>query len=556
MYSASSEISVFNVLKVVKRCSRQILILGLAISTALVALNEEILPERYEASTVVKINFNQWIEMVHRQMSIVNMPQIRAPLEFSQTELLSRTNIKNSIRNIIKQEKYKSNAVDKMLSSFGIFKKGASQEAEITALQSLILIQSESPGSNIITMKLRGKDPVYAASVLDQLIKSYVDSRKTSLIKISDETIAATEDQLKIIKTKLKTYEDNLLKFTKTEDGKDSSLTSFDLSKQTLRDTVATIKELEYREASLQATLNKEPEMLTDRSSASTLSSDDLILQKTAQLSDLKSRYTDTHPDIRVLENEIASLKKAGNSMKISIPNPERNRLRADLITIRSSLEKARYQKDDLESVLNKGLPVSANSIIRGLSLLIEALNTEKVALETQLTKEQIRKDSIEANTITLIETIDPAHSRSLLLQNRYILMIAGLFLGLLIAVITYWIKSYLILNRIQYLYGPIANLPSKLSIKLIKEQVDKKTGKKKLTYSMTEDADKALMVLHNEEADSTFQNNDAVKIELLAATKSRIPAWISYPTIIIGYGWLLSVIADRYLNDFYLKLF
>lgn len=557
MYSMPSEVSVFNVLRVVRFYTKQIVFLAMLIAFLLVFGNNKLLPEKYETSVLVSINFNAVNEILYG-----NSQQSKQILgvEFSQSELLSRKNIGEALKLIKDEPEDKPNIIDKAVAMFGYKKRPKSEDDTITEYQKMILVQSETPTSQVIELKIRSRYPDFAKELLNALVTSYIESRKNELSRLSTEAIKSLKLKNVAIQNKIDKTLDGVAHSPEKDDASlGDTLESYNQAKKEANELKATIAELELKKVSLESILAETSKDLPVIQQNTLLSTTDEIAQKEIQLSNLRARYTEKHPEIKTLVAEINDLKKSKRHESVSIPNQEYSRIKTELAGTLGSLQKAKMMLKETEAIVNRGAPVGNIASIDIPSELIDKMNVEAIDTETQLINEQIRFDTLQHDLLTMIRIIDNAASSSLLIKSRFILMLGGLMVSGILAVFIYWVYSYLTLVKIQAVYGRIIDLPKVLPVNFISNE-NIGSGRKLSVYSVIDNneiderKDGQLMVMPSSLNENIRYLDDIVQIEIARKVKFFMKNWLFYLMITIGYSAIIIVIFLSYLNEFYNK--
>jgi polysaccharide chain length determinant protein (PEP-CTERM system associated) len=218
-------------------------------------------------------------------------------------------------------------------------------ETIIEDLQTKIVISGEGR-SSIYTISYEDPDRKLAQRVVQTLLDTFVE---TSLgDKRNDSTSAQRflEDQIKDYEQRLNEAEDRLAEFKKKhvgmmpDDGGDY-YERLQKENQTLESLRADLRLAQERRDQLQGQIDGEEAVfgvVQAPANGTTMSLDTKIAEYEAQLSDLRLRFTDKHPDIQALEATITRLKKQRAQEVASITNArtatpglEQNRVYQDL---------------------------------------------------------------------------------------------------------------------------------------------------------------------------------------------------------------------------------
>ena len=556
--SSVSQVQIGHILKVLKYSSRRILLLGLLVGGFFVLYNESLIPTRYESSTLIKINFVEWAKTVFH----MDNSKLSIPLSFGKNDLLSRKNLKDTLvafqsNNPEASSDKKPGFLSRLVERFNLEHKPYSQEDEITGLQGSIMIQSDPDAPSLYLIKLRSEDPVYGAKILDLLISTFIKNKKEELIKSSGEIITALRAQLGLLEKDLKEANNSLALASRNPTNEETQK-SLEESKKSLQETRFMLKELESRKVKISNFLKVESPTLPARGVGQVADTASLIQQKVLQLADLKNRYTDKHPDISILEKELAALRtQPVVEADIKNQNPVYKQLQLELMTVDSNLERARFQEQELEKIIQKGFSPLGSSIKSKLSI-VDKLSIDEVNLKSDLANEEIRNDIMSSNLVPFIKIIDKAFSVSLLVKQRYVLMSIGLLLGIMFAIFFYWVRIYYFLKSIQIRYGLITELPDQIQVRLLTSKIRTSSGAKGKIYELSYDTkpfSKELLIVSPSTSVQEFEDttaSDIVRVHIASKSHSLGNHIFVYCIIITGYVYLLSQIVNAYFNQFY----
>jgi len=566
MYVQSSEVSLYNVLTVLRYYRRSIAFFGMLLGLTLVYFNSHLIPERFEASSLIKVNLKSWNESLHdksdseRRQDLVSLPK---------SELLSRSNIGKVLSKVERPPQVKSE-LDEFINQYGLYRRNEqSIEKEISWLQSAIILQADESNPELITLKFRSNSPEFSSMVIDSIIDEYIKSKLGNEVKSSESLIKSLSARHEEVEQALKTAEGNLTLYMKSNSSSDETMTSVTEAKKALRETDSLIKDLEFRELKLKELLSITPGRVSVPT-PSTQVGDELLRRKIAELTELKVRATDRHPDIQRLTEEIDKIKSSGLIDKMqpsNNPNSDYSRIQSDLVSVQSNLIRARYQQGQLSKVVSKGLPLIEGNQLKGQLTLIDKLMIDKVNLETRLTNEKIKSVVINSSYVLPITVIDKAFASSLLIKDRYILMLISLIASIGLVYFIHAVKCYFMLNRLQVTYGSLSEVPRILEASKTAEIIDE-NGRIQCSYDVTYEKINTLKFVasHSSSMDMSItptsqviyrpeyvsSNNDATIIELSERTASVFNS--RWPVIISATGYI--IIAIIISNEIFSKYF
>jgi tyrosine-protein kinase Etk/Wzc len=183
-------------------------------------------------------------------------------------------------------------------------------------------------GANIIRMSTRSGSPVLAAKIANELANQYLKQNLASARgearsarEFIQEQLAVAADTLRDAEQKLREYKEKAKFILLDEDAKESisTLAKFEADREEARMMKA---EAEKRLSLLRAQLSGEGAFAKYKSVAAspTVSSNPVVASLKSRLSDLEIRraqlleeYTERHPDVIDIENEIAKVKEELN---------------------------------------------------------------------------------------------------------------------------------------------------------------------------------------------------------------------------------------------------
>lgn len=330
---------------------------------------------------------------------------------------------------------------------------------------------------NIFTVSYTGEDPQLARDIVNQATTIFVQNNlgdKRSDISQAQDFI---RNQVQRYEERLNEAEQRLAEFKRensdTLPGNTSYGEQLEKVKSKLASLRGTLADARARVELLRQELEQTPEMLTQQGGSSGPPSniDARIMELRARLDDLKSQYTDEHPDVARAQRQLQSLmqekssgpggnrgssgpdgetEEEGQDGGIKIPNPTYTDLRVQFVEARSNVEsltqqveRTQQQLEDLRSKRDKVFRVEAElkELQRDYSVIQDRYQTMLARLETAEVSEE-RNEQAEGVKFRMIENpqVPPAPSgpnRPVYLAGAFVMSVGAggglaLFLGII----------------------------------------------------------------------------------------------------------------------------
>jgi polysaccharide chain length determinant protein (PEP-CTERM system associated) len=213
----------------------------------------------------------------------------------------------------------------------------------------------------------QGKDPKVVAMVANKLAALFIDENLKVREQQAEGTTEFLENELLRIKNKLESSEKAIRTFKQKHMGElpeqlDSNLRVLDRFQLQLQTNVEVQRGIEDRKILIQKQHSEiEPKIinLEDGNVASVLPSGSQLVMLKQELLNLKTRYTDKHPDVIKIEEQIRNLEKelsggkgseSTSSMKISSSNPLYPELAKQLNEINLEIRRLKVEEKRLRN--------------------------------------------------------------------------------------------------------------------------------------------------------------------------------------------------------------
>ena len=275
------------------------------------------LPKIYEAKTLILV-----------------MPQ-RVPTNYVRS--IVTTDLDSRISTISEQILSRSN-LEKIIEKYGLFSgpndSGMFLEDKVDALRKSIVVEVNKgrQGSNAFSISHRGSNPETVMEVTNSLAGSFIGEN----LKVREAQAVGTSDfladELKTKRQRLEEVEQKLREYRRQYMGElpeqlDANLRMLERLQTQLNTREKTLREEKSRLAVIENQIEGNRKILTENRVTGTVSDEgaevSLELLK-AQLTTLKSNYTDRHPDVIKLKARIADLEAKYKAGEPSSPGESR----------------------------------------------------------------------------------------------------------------------------------------------------------------------------------------------------------------------------------------
>lgn len=255
-----------------------------------------LMPDNYRSSALVHVDTASVLQPLLRGLTIDL--DLQAEVELMQRTLLSRPNIETVLRD-----------TDLDLSA----KTVAESEKLVQDLTQRINVQRQS--ADIFAISFQDTNPQLAHDVVQSLLTIFVEKNLGESRGDMEAARRFIEDQIKVYETKLAEAERRIAEFKQENlgllTGPNTSIQSFDNAKARVEDLRSQLREAQVRRTTLKNELASIPQFLPAQSGPGSGPPSDTaiqILEAQQTLENLKSRYTDKHPDVVIAKRRLDAL--------------------------------------------------------------------------------------------------------------------------------------------------------------------------------------------------------------------------------------------------------
>lgn len=333
-----------------------------AVISLLALLVGVLIPKQYETSSVLYADFKNVIKpLLEDQTAIAEINQAQIAKNAINTRLV----------------------MEEVARAAGIITEEQSklvQARELAILREDIKI--ESKGSNYLQFSFSDSDPDISFNVIDELVRVFIRESFESKRRESSEAFNFIEGQVKEYKRQLKAAEDRLKEFQ--VGNKDGTQTMVEARIAQLRSDIEKLKldidDAHTRKRSIARQLSAEGKFVARRHKSDEVR--ERLAEAKRRLDSLLVTYTDTHPDVlsvqnqikdmetSLIENEVQGLSTLSPSRgKQSVVNPLYEELRKQLAEAETDLKAATRRKNATENLLEEEYSRLERIIGRGTEL-------------------------------------------------------------------------------------------------------------------------------------------------------------------------------------------
>lgn len=268
------------------------------------------LPNRYTVMTRIYVDTQSLLSPLMKGMT-VNF-DLDQQVQIMQRTLLSRPNLESVMR-----------ATDLDLRA----ESPTQREGIVVGLREATQVVSE--GKNLFSVSYQSTDPQLAKRVVQSLLTIFVESNLGASRRDMEQARQFIEDQIRSYERKLTAAEDRLAEFKQRnleflrENGRYSSVV--DQARQALAERREELNDARTRLAALKEQALDVPQFIGVETAPRVVIAgvaqpakseiDQRILMLQNQLSELKLRYTDRHPDVIITSKTLASLEEQRRAM-------------------------------------------------------------------------------------------------------------------------------------------------------------------------------------------------------------------------------------------------
>jgi polysaccharide chain length determinant protein (PEP-CTERM system associated) len=328
-----------------------------------------LVPNRFEATARVYVDTQSLLRPLLKDMAV--QPNVDQQVSMMARIILSRPNL------------------DKVMKASDLdlkVKSTTERDKFIDDLTKDIEFKAAAGGSNLYQIAYRNEKPESAKAVVQSLLGIFIEQGLRSGTDLGEQAIRFLNSQIKESEQKLLASESSLKEFKIKNLSLMPNLQQDYLSRATETQNAVSQAKLELRQAeyardSLRKQLNEEsatlasPESMTTQDVASTLKAkptelDDRIDVAQKRMDDLKSRFTDEHPDVIGMKRVLAQLEdqrqaerkieqarppaaKAQSAKAAAAANPVFQQIKLSLAETEAQVASLRARVGDYESRLN-----------------------------------------------------------------------------------------------------------------------------------------------------------------------------------------------------------
>jgi polysaccharide chain length determinant protein (PEP-CTERM system associated) len=185
-------------------------------------------------------------------------------------------------------------------------------------------------GDSVFTIYFKDPDPVKAANTANRVAELFIQENLKLREDQAQGTSTFLEAELKQTKTQLELQEAKIAAFKQVHMGelpeqRDTNLQQVGQLQDKLAINMEALDKAETRKIFLQRQISELSQMVVSQSpppAPSAPAAPSRLEQLQAQLIELRSRYTDRHPDVVRLESEIAQLRKIESQVQVTSASP------------------------------------------------------------------------------------------------------------------------------------------------------------------------------------------------------------------------------------------
>lgn len=320
------------------------------------------LPKQYETSSVLYADFKNVIKPLLEEQTAI--------AEINQAQIA-----KNAINT--------RRVMEEVAKAAGIITDDQSQVEQARKLAMLREeIQIDSKGSSYLQFSFSDSDPDVSFKVVDELVQVFIRESFESKRRESSEAFNFIEGQVKEYKKQLKAAEDRLKDFQVGNKDGTKSMVEARIAK--LRGDIEKLKldidDAHTRKRSIARQLAAEGKFVARRHKSEEVR--ERLTEAKRRLDSLLVTYTDTHPDVLALQNQIQEMESSllenevqglstlsSSAGKRSVVNPLYEELRKQLAEAETDLKAATRRKNATENLLQEEYERLERIIGRGTDL-------------------------------------------------------------------------------------------------------------------------------------------------------------------------------------------
>lgn len=292
-----------------------------------------VLPKMYESSTLILVQPQRVPESYVQ--SIVEM-DISERINSLSNQILSRTNLERLIKEL------------KLFSGSGYKKMFMEDKVNLLRSRVDVEVMANRRQADAFTISYRGKEPEKVMNVVNTLASYFIDQNLKMRENQAIGTSVFLEDELTAMRIRLEKVEESLKEYRKKYMGElpeqlESNLRILDRLQEQLGVQQQRLSEARIHLASLQSTSNENSNIGRNGANNNFPQQPAGLDSLYGQLSEMKTRYTERHPDIIRLKEQIAELEAAIQSDSNIRRRSDLNRMtpeqRAELLEVNHEIE-------------------------------------------------------------------------------------------------------------------------------------------------------------------------------------------------------------------------
>ena len=297
------------------------------------------MPPKYEASTRVYLNADPVLTPLLHGLALEDNPARQ--IDYLQRTLLSRANLEQII---------KLSDLDRKLPTAG---SGVAKEALFSDLLRNVALRSQT--ENLITIGYTGQDPAAARDVVQALLTVFSENaagRNRNQVenakRFIDQEIQSYQEQLKAAEKRRAEFRQEYADLIPSYDG---TLSRLDAGRTRIAQLEDDVADARSRRDSLQKDLNTIPKTVSiDAAGPQVVVAGQPIGSRArleaarAKLDELRTRFTDQHPDVVATQKQIRELEskltqdRSGDNRKSDIANPLYEQVKLRLVEAETAL--------------------------------------------------------------------------------------------------------------------------------------------------------------------------------------------------------------------------
>ena len=292
--------------------------LGLCVVVAFVL--SATLPKQYLSSTLILVESDRMPDSFVQKMTTESPARV---LQTLKQEIMSRTRLEQIVREV---------------DPYPEFKGKATPQDMVEKMRAVIAINVK--GNDAFTIEFTHTDPKTAMEVANRLATLFIEEKSEKRSAQASGAYEFIESQLEQARESLEKQEAEIRRFKERNLGHLPEQTGANL---------ATLQRLQTEKQAVEGNVRaatEKQELLEKNLTAGGVNTSTELNQLRSQLSTLRGRYTDEHPDVRQLENRIQRLEEklvAGSgATPVNASDPALDTTRLELAALKS-------RRDELE---------------------------------------------------------------------------------------------------------------------------------------------------------------------------------------------------------------